>query len=69
MSGNGKDVALIIKRLQSPEFGCTVTITRKGHLKVVRPGHRAIVVSHSPSDHRALNNIKRDIRNHLGITI
>lgn len=69
MAGLRKDVDLLIKQLQAPECGCTVSLGRGGHYWVSRPGHRSITVSRSPSDQRAIQNIRRDIRKHLGIEL
>lgn len=69
MAGLKKDVNAVLRRLQSREYGCTVTAMRTGHWRVSKPGHRAISVTASPSDHRALQNLKADVKRHLGIVL
>lgn len=68
MARTAKDVDRLLKILAA-DHGCTVTERRSGHRLVSRPGHRSIVVAKTPSDARALANIKGDIRRHLGITL
>lgn len=48
------------------EFGLNVTLEKGGHLKVrTEAGGTVVTCSSSPSDHRALKNIRTDIRNAL----
>lgn len=65
-NGNRREVDQIIRQVQ--QLGCTV---RRGHhgWRVSRPGCQTITVNRSPSDARALANIRADIRRHLGITL
>jgi hypothetical protein len=65
-----KQINQILRKLQSPDHGCTVTSPGKGgHWKVTKPGCRPVFISQSPSDFRAMRNILRDIRYHLGISL
>ena len=71
MSDRRKEVNALIKVLRRPEHGLIVpdTVSTSGHWKVTKPGHRAVFIASSPSDHRALNNIRRDLRKFLGVDI
>lgn len=70
MRGLSRDVAQIMRRIAGPEFGCNVQRNRAGHWKVTRPGHpKMVTVSHSPSDHHALRNIRSDLRRYLDVSI
>lgn len=44
------------------EFGCTLEESPGGHLKLAHPSGWFLFVSKSPSDHRALANVKSDLR-------
>lgn len=44
------------------EFGCTVEDSRGDHLKLTHPSGWFLFVSKSPSDHRALSNVRGDLR-------
>lgn len=44
------------------EFGCELEHTRGDHLRVAHPSGWALSVSKSPSDHRALANVRADLR-------
>lgn len=65
-----KDVNALLARLQS-EFGCTVVQSRRNsHWRVTRANFpAAVMVSCSPSDPRALNNIKSDLRRILDVPL
>lgn len=67
-ANHSREVARLIDRVCS-DFGCTAT-RAKGHWKVTRPGMKtSVTVSHSPSDGRALRNIRADFRRYLNVTI
>lgn len=69
MSGINKDVKAIVARLER-DYGCTVRTGSFGHYIVTRPGYpRLINISRSPSDGRALKNIRADVRRYLGIVL
>lgn len=64
-----RDVRDIVRALEA-DHGCTAVISKgSSHWKVTMPGKPPVFMSHSPSDHRAIRNIKRDIRNVLGIDL
>jgi hypothetical protein len=42
--------------------GWEVTRGKNNHIKCVSPNGNIVFVSSTPSDHRALENIKRDLR-------
>lgn len=69
MAGLKKDVERLLATLQTPQYGCSVKPTNSGHWRVRRPGYQSISVARSPSDQRALKNIHRDVRVHLGIDL
>lgn len=69
MSGMKKDLNELLKLLQTPRYGCTVAAPNGRHWRVTRSGYRAVTVSRSPSDHRALMNIKSDLRKYLGVEL
>lgn len=62
------DVRSLVSMLVK-DHGCEKGTTSKGHIRLSRPGYRPITVSHSPSDPRAMQNIKSDVRRYLGIDI
>jgi hypothetical protein len=65
---SSKDAQEIFRKLR--KAGCTITITANSHRKVVGPdGVGMVVISGSPCDYRAIQNIRRDVRRHLGIEI
>lgn len=50
--------------------GCIVKQARKGHWQVRRSGYPAMVtVSCSPSDQKAIQNIRGDLRRYLGVKV
>lgn len=55
-----KEVSLLIKEAECQ--GWQVHATRKGHYKWISPLGRFFFSSSTPSDHRALDNLKRDLR-------
>ena len=69
MSGLKKDVDDLLRLVQRPEHGCTVTGGRGRHWKVSRPGYGSVAVSRTPSDQRALRNIKSELRKYLGVSL
>lgn len=69
MAQSNKDMRKLIQRLQSPEFGCTVTVTGSGHWKVTRPGCGMVIIAVSGSDVRDMRNTKANLRRHLGIHV
>lgn len=68
MKGHRKEVNAIVTRLVS-EHGCTARKTGDKHWRITRPGHAVITMSATPSDPRALRNIRADIRRYLGIDL
>lgn len=44
------------------EFGCELDQSKGDHLRLVHPSGWFLFVSKSPSDHRALANVKSDLR-------
>ena len=42
--------------------GWRVSRTNKNHYKLIAPNGKVIFTSSTPSDNRAINNIKRDLR-------
>ena len=59
MSSN-KDFRQLIK--QAEEQGWVVTTTNGGHLRWTGPTGRVVFSAFSPSDHRALKNIEKELR-------
>lgn len=68
MSSLTSDVTRLVKSLET-DHGCQVRKRGNGHWHVSVPGQRSITVSHSPSDQRALRNIRGDVRRYLGIEL
>lgn len=68
MASLRRDVMALMRRLAA-DHGCTVTINKSGHYRVTRPGYSFVTVSTTPTDRRALSNIKRDLRRHLHVDI
>lgn len=64
-----KDMSQLVKTLQTPSYGCTVTKTRNGHWKVAKPGRPPVFMSSTPSDRRALDNAKADVRRYLDLDV
>lgn len=62
-----KEINKILRELKRQ--GCTVRPTGSGHWWVSRDGCRSITVSKSPSDRRALMNIRQYIKQNLGIEL
>jgi hypothetical protein len=60
--GNGtpKDLRVLMEEAQSQ--GWNISKTNGGHFKWVSPLGRFFFTAQTPSDHRALKNIKRDLR-------
>jgi hypothetical protein len=54
-----KDIQSLIK--DATKQGWVITPTNKGHYKWSSPLGRFFFSSSSPSDHRALQNLKRDL--------
>lgn len=68
MASLRRDVTALMRRLEA-DHGCTVTINKSGHYRVTRPGYPFVTVSKTPTDSRAWNNIKGDLRRYLGLDI
>ena len=47
---------------QAEAHGWQVTRTRNGHWRLLHPGGGIVVMSSSPSDHRALRNMRAQMR-------
>lgn len=69
MSGHAREVRSILRELERPVHGCTVTRTSSGHWKVTKPGHQPVIIANSPNKDRAIRNIRADLKRHLGIEV
>lgn len=58
--GTSKELSVLIK--QAREQGWKVASTNGGHYKWLSPLGGFFFTAATPSDHRALKNIKRDLR-------
>ena len=58
--GASKDMRKLIKELK-PE-GWTAELTRGDHIALVHPRYGKVFCSQTPSDRRALQNIRQEIR-------
>lgn len=54
-----KDIQYLIKEAECQ--GWVITPTKKGHYKWLSPLGRFFFSASTPSDHRAIKNIKRDL--------
>lgn len=61
MSSNSRNWRRQVEDL-ARDHGCTVEDTHGDHLKLAHPSGWFLFVSKSPSDHRALSNVKSDLR-------
>lgn len=68
MASLRRDVESIVDRLTTT-YGCHVKLSKNGHWRVSRPGHQSISLSRTPSDQRALANIKSDVKRYLGVIL
>lgn len=68
MASTTREVRAILKALMD-DHGCECVKQKSGHWKVSRAGFPPIIMSHSPSDHRAVRNMKADVRRLWGITL
>lgn len=57
-----KDLAQLIKEVE--KAGWVVILNKNCHLKWVSPTGRFFFTASTPSDHRAIKNIKRDLKLH-----
>lgn len=64
-----KDMSQLVRTLQTDAYGCTVTKTKNGHWKVVKPGRQPVFMSSTPGDRHALDNAKADVRRYLGLDV
>ena len=55
-----KELGILIK--QATAQGWTVTMSNGGHYKWVAPNGKIFFSAQTPSDHRALKNIQRDLK-------
>ena len=62
-----KDVRQLLKLLDS--LGCVISRTGSGHWRVSRQGCPSVTVVNSPSDVRALKNVRAEVKRNLGIII
>lgn len=69
MAGAKREVDLIIRQLQRPEFGCAVAKTKSGHWKVTKPGCAQVIISATPSDPRTARNVRADLKRHMAILL
>jgi len=61
-----KELKSLLKTAE--DQGCRIVVTPSNHYKVFVPGGKLVVVSSTPSDNRAIENIKRDLRS-AGVVI
>jgi hypothetical protein len=66
MASLKRDVETIVDKLCA-DHGCSAKLTKNGHWRVRRPGHQPVTMSRTPSDQRALANIRSDVRRYLGV--
>lgn len=66
-NGTPKDLRVLMEAAQSQ--GWNISKTNGGHFKWVSPLGRFFFSAQTPSDYRALKNIKRDLRLHGFIEI
>jgi predicted RNA binding protein YcfA (HicA-like mRNA interferase family) len=55
-----KDIAKLMK--EAEKQGWTVSMTKGDHFKWMSPLGGLFYSSQTPTDHRAINNLKRDLR-------
>lgn len=68
MASLRRDVESLVSVL-CRDHGCSAKLTGKGHWRVTRQGHAPVTLSRTPSDQRALRNMRRDVRVYLGVTL
>lgn len=68
-AGLRKEVNAILRVLRNEPYCCEVRTSGQDHWRVTRPGHGVITVSRTPSDQRALHNIRGDVRRYLNIRV
>lgn len=68
MASLKRDVQSIVDQL-CRDHGCEAKLTTGGHWRVKRPGHQPITMSRTPSDQRAMKNIRGDVRKYLGVEL
>lgn len=68
MASLKSDVERMVKEL-CRDHECTAKLTRRGHWRVSRPGHQPISMARTPSDQRALNNMRADVAKFLGVDL
>ena len=51
------------------DHGCQAKISKNGHWRISRRGHSAITMARTPSDRRAVDNMRTDIRRYLGVSL
>lgn len=68
MASLRRDVETIVRRLVA-EHGCEAKLTRGGHWRVSRPGRQSITIARTPSDQRAIRNVRQDVRRYLGVDL
>ena len=49
--------------------GCTARRSKTGHWQVTRPGFQPVSMSGTPSDQRAIRNMRSDVQRYLGIDL
>lgn len=62
------DVSALVAVLVG-EHECTVRVTRAGHWRISRPGYSSVTMFRTPSDQRAISNMRADVKRHLGINL
>lgn len=66
--GARRDVEQIVKQLRR-NHGCTAELRKNGHWRVHRKGRQSITTAGSPSDRRATQRIRSDVRRYLGVEL
>jgi hypothetical protein len=61
LKGVSKDLKPLIE--EARRSGWEIFKRNNGHLKFVGPDGEKVFCSHTPSDHRAIKNIKKDLSN------
>jgi hypothetical protein len=61
-----KDLKVLFRRCET--LGCTVRRRRNNHYTITLPWGRKVFVGGTPSDHRAIRNMIRDLRK-MGLAV
>lgn len=63
-TGNTQEMKALRKQLMAQGFD--VYVVKNGHWQVVAPDGRKCQIAHSPSDYRAIKNIRSRLKKALG---